>query len=242
MKFGRFIISTWVVSIALVAGCSSLPTYPPMSDAEALATIADRLALIVTVSAECDLALADDRGQRVNLEGVLLAEPPGRLRLRAWKLGRAVFDLTVVDGKAWLMALDEGPNARGPAGEAPPARRVSQAFDLLGPLFFRCAHAAGGDGVTLVARGSALGRGDVVCEIERLTLTPRRFVVPGREGSAPSTLRLDEYEVVGSTVWPMRWHLQGATGEIVVRVRELELNGRLPAEAFTPPARAGALP
>ncbi len=244
-----------LVGVGLLGGCASdLPRYPAMSDADALATIAARQASVVSISAECDLDLTDARGQRVSLDGVLVAEPPGKVRLRAWKFGQAVFDLTLIDGKGWMMVPDDVRGAGGPGSavgagatqrldaQSIPARRVSEALQLLGPAYFRSAIPAGGDGAILLARGPALGQVDTVCEIERLTLTPRRFVVAGTGDIPASELLLDEYALVNNVPWPMRVRLVSPSGEVLMVVRELELNGEIPAGAFVPPKRAKALP
>lgn len=234
-----------LTATTVLGGCAGgppLPTYPPMTDKESLATIADRQASVTSISSVCDLDLTDVQGQRVSLDGVLLAQPPGNVRLRAWKFGHAVFDLTLANGKGWVVLPDEGPAAGKMDIQRMPAQRVGDALDMLGASFFRTARPVGGDAVTLIAQGSALGRDDVTCEIDRLTLTPRRFVV-GEEGEPLSSeLLLDRYTPVVGVVWPMQMRLRSPSGEVVVSVREVELNGEVPAGAFTPPARAKALP
>lgn len=234
-----------LAAATLLSGCASappLPTYPAMSDIDALATIAERQATVKSISAECDLDLTDAQGQRVSLDGVLVAEPPGSVRLRAWKFGHAVFDLTLNEGKGWVVLPDEGPAAGKMDINKMPAQRVGDALNLLGASFFRTAKPTGGDAATLTARGSALGSDDVVCEIDRLTLTPRRFVVGADGGAMTSELLLDRYSPSGGIVWPMRMRLKSPAGEVVVTVREVELNGEVPGGAFTPPQRAKALP
>ncbi|MBC7835823.1 MAG: hypothetical protein H7Y88_12105 [Phycisphaerales bacterium] len=243
MSVQRCVVVLGLFAVDVLGGCASdLPVYPAMSDAEALATIADRQGLVRSISAECDLDLTDAQGQRVRLEGVLVAEPPGKMRLRAWKLGHAVFDLTLADGKAWVIVPSEGPGADRLDTAKIPAWRVSEAIDLLGPAYFRTARRSGGDKRTLLARGPAFGQDDVVCEIERLTLTPRRFIVGSDRTSLASELLLDDYTLVGNLVWPMHIRLRGASGEMLIRIHELELNGDVPAGAFIPPSRAKALP
>ena len=243
MSIYRFLGLAGMVGLILLGGCASrLPVYPSMSDADALATIADRQESVKTISAECDLDLTDAHGQRVALDGVLVAELPGKVRLRAWKFGQAVFDLTLKDGNAWAMVPEDGPGAGRVDAQALPSRQVHEAMNLLGPMYFRSAIAASGDRATLRAQGSAFGRSDVECEVERRTLTPRRYVVAGDDGVTQSELVLDQYALVDGIAWPMRMRLRSATGEVLVRFRDLELNGEVPAGAFTPPSRAKALP
>lgn len=237
--------------VGLVGGCASvtpLPAYPAMSDADALRTIADRQEAVKSVSAECNLDLTDPRGQTVSMDGVLVAQFPGSFRLRAWKFGHAVFDLTLAGGKGWVMLPDDGPAAGklDPANMA--ARRIGDAFDLLGPSFFRTAssvsevHPTGGSRL-LVVRGSALGRDDVICEIDRQTLTARRFVIRTADGTNASELKLDAYAMTeNGMVWPMRMNLRSSMGEVLVVVRSVEVNGDVPVGAFVPPKRAVELP
>lgn len=227
----------------LLAGCGSkLPVYPAMGDAESFATIADRQASVKTLSAECDLDLTDASGQRVSLDGVMVASLPGKVRLRAWKFGHVIFDLTMADGKGWVMAPDDARGTRRFDAESLPTKQVRDAMDLLGPAYFRAAKHGGGDERVLRARGPALGRDDVECEIDRPTLTPRRFVVDTSEAPVSTELLMDDYEVVGAIVWPMRVRLKSPSGEVSIRFRSVELNGTLPDGAFTPPSRAKALP
>ncbi len=239
----RFAVILGLVALAQLGGCAHrLPAYPPMSDAESLAAIAERQAAVETISAECDLDLTDARGQRVALDGVLVAELPGKVRLRAWKFGQAVFDLTPADGSGWVMVPEDGPGAGRFDVQTLPSRQVREAMNLLGPSYFQTAKGTGSDSATLRSRGTAFGRDDVACEIERRTLTPRRFVVAGDDGTTRSELVLDQYALVGGIAWPMRMRLHSASGEVLVRFREIDLNVEVAAGAFTPPRRAKALP
>lgn len=238
----RFVIAPLLLIIALLGGCgAALPKYPPMSGTDALAAVAARQASMLRISAECDLDLVDAAGQRVSLDGVLVAQLPGKVRLRAWKFGQAVFDLTLVDGQGWLLAPDQGTGRRVDL-EKIPARQVSQALDLLGASYFVAAYPTGGGENLLLATGPALGRADVQCEIDLRTLTPQRFVVPSALDATSSELLLSEYAPVDRFVWPMRLRLRSPTGEVLVRFRSVEINGVIPAEAFTPPKRAKVLP
>ncbi len=247
----RFLVVMGLLITGLLGGCASgLPVYPPMSDADALAKIAERQAMVKSLSAECDIDLTDVQGQRISLDGVLVVEPPGRLRLRAWKFGQAVLDLALVDGKGWVMVPDNGAaGAHHLDVSRLPAKRIRDAMDLLGPTYFREVKPVIGESTAaksadLVVRGVALGSDDVRCEIDRPTLTPRRFVVvdQGAGEATSSELLLDKYDTVNMIVWPMRMRLRSPTGEVMVRIREIEINGEIPAGAFVPPARAKALP
>ena len=237
--------------VSVIGGCGSatpLPAYSAMSDADAMRTIADRQGALKSVSAECILYLTDPRGQTVSMDGVLVAQPPGKLRLRAWKFGHTVFDLTLTGDAGWVMLPDEGQAARQLDPASIPARRLGDAFELLGPSFYRTATPVGelqptGGPRIIIVRGSALGRDDVICEIDRRTLTARRFILRTADGIGASELMLDGYALTeNGMVWPMRMTLKGPMGEVLVVVRSVDLNGDVPAGAFVPPKRAVELP
>jgi hypothetical protein len=213
-----------------------------MSDDEALATIADRQASVRTITAQCDLDLIDAQGQQVRLEGALAAQPPERLRLRAWKFGQAVFDLTLADGKVWVLVPEEGPTAGRMDVEKMPARQVGDALRLLGPEYFRAARPIGGDKNTLIVQGAPLDQREVRCEIDRKSLTPRRYVVAGGSNPSNSELKLDDYTMAGGLPWPRRMRLRSPSGDVLIRIHELEINGEVQPGAFRPPSRARVLP
>src|SRR5690242_13070979 len=97
--------------LAGVVGCASskehLPTYPRMTDAESIHMIATRSEKIKSVTSEGLITLRDSEGQTVRLDCVIVMRLPDELRLRAWKFGQAVFDLTLTRQGAWLIAPED---------------------------------------------------------------------------------------------------------------------------------------
>lgn len=238
-----WLVWSLIAPIAL-SGCSTpLPTYPRTTDRDALRIITDRLASVRTISATADVTLASADGRSVNLDGAFVAEMPARARLRAWKVGTLVFDLTVLPEGVWVVAQEQAAESdkRLDVGSLP-AASIVPALELLAPEYFRGAVPQPGssDDHLLVVAGAALSRRDVRCEIDRATLTPRRFTLPLEAGSAE--LILDQYAVIAGTVWPRRLGFRGPAGEIVVRLDEIEINSELQDRAFVPPARARKLP
>lgn len=228
---------------ALLTACGgALPTYRTLSGDESVALIAGRQQALRTVSAECEITLTDAEGRELRLDAALVVQAPARVRLRAWKLGRAVFDLTLVEGRAWLFTPEEGARAGGLQTKDLPVKRVGEALSLLGPEYFRGARAVGGDDAVLIVRGSALGRDDVECRIDRRTLVPRRFTFGAGPGSGPHELALDAYRAYGPLVWPADMRLTGPSGAVALRFTNVELNGEPAPGAFTPPARASEIP
>ena len=76
----------------------------------------------------------------------------------------------------------------------------------------------------------------VRCEIDRATLTPRRFILETENGVLE--LLLSRYEQVGDIAWPNRLDFRAPDGAITVRFSDVELNEDLSDLAFDPPSRA----
>jgi hypothetical protein len=224
----------WVI-VTLLAACTSrppLPRHPSMAADEALQLIAERLESVRTISATCDMVMTDAAGQTVRLDGAIAAEAPSRVRLRAWKLGRVVFDVTMLDGRVWLM-LPEGHEGNVQTKD------FLEVAELMGAAFFRAAVVVPAEltAQRLVVSGWGLGESAILCEIDRPTLTPRIYTVLGRPREEASVI-LDRYAVMGGVPWPMRIQVNRSSGEVVVIFRDVEINSSLPEGALAPPRRA----
>lgn len=238
---------TMVLFIAACAACvlcgcsANLPVYPTMSDADAVALIATRLHHVRSISASADLTLTSGSGQTVSLDGALVARPPERARLRAWKFGSPVLDLTIVPEGVWAYAASRDASPSADMTKLP-AQGVSRSIEMLSGAYFDRARPMPQEStdVTLVVVGQAFGRDDVRCAIDRATLTPRRFWLTG-DGQKLEIL-LDAYELIGTIAWARRMEFRGPDGMIEIRLGGIELNGELPENAFVPPARATRLP
>jgi len=268
--YQRVVAVMGVVLALLCCGCAQvpaapLPTYAMVSGEESLKIIAARQARIRSVSARCEITLTDSQGQEVKLDGALLAMPleatGARVRLRAWKLGQAVFDLTLVDGGAWIVGPDSvrpdnvRPDNVRPSGQseegggrganaAQPARRIAEALDFLGARFFHNARVVSSSPELIIAEGSGERLDRTICEIDRATLTARSFVARGSDQRAATSSEfwLSDYRLVGTIPWAHEFRLRSRGGSVYLTMSDVELNEALPAGAFTPPARAKQLP
>ena len=123
----------YCILLAALIGCAaprdSLPTFARMDEARSLQTIAERAEKTKSVTAEGLITLRDAEGQTVRLDCVIVMRLPDELRMRAWKFGQAVFDLTLTPQGAWLIA-PEDPDA--PRHRADCRRRRCQARPHLG--------------------------------------------------------------------------------------------------------------
>ena len=233
-----------VLSLLMLASCASpLPKYPAMPPVEALEVMRARDARVRTLQSECSLSLRDAAGSSVSLDGAIVAKWPAHLRLRAWKFGRPVFDLTYTPEGLWVY-LPEETAQRGMKLEVT-GEQFGRVWNLLCP--------GATDGAVVVIEADSTftisrpvdpanpDHGRLVFEVDRETLTVRRGLVDSSAG-VRQTLTLDSYREVGmgpeSFVWPRRFRAEGDTGRIEVRLRDPEFNVEPAEGAFTPPRRA----
>ena len=233
-----------LVGLAMLVGCApkrdaDLPAYRWVDAQTALADLGARANTVKTVSAECGLTLERLDGQNVQLDGALVMRSPDHVRLRAWKFNRAVFDLTLNDEGLWVMTMDDPKRreqllpASVSAGEF-----VKQWSYLNGGLFAepRLTTRVEGDTLFITRRSEDEDNDGLTCEVDRRTLTPRRYVY---ESSAERfELRLERYREVGGIPWATRLVASSGMGRVIVEQRQVEINGELAPTAFTPPRRA----
>lgn len=249
-----------------LAGCAvappapALPPYAWTTTDRALADLAFRQKIVKAVTAKCDLSLTSPDGKSVQFEAAVAMFMPKNLRLRAWKFGQPVLDITVAPDGVWLWTSqpDKGPDQADPTTAPAPApssaaalgakpsagaaRAVQSWTTLLGTFFGHpdLKVLAGTDTQLMVGR--KVGDVGVVCTIDRATLTARRFVVLDESAAERFRLDLDDYAKVRDVPWPRRITATGPMGTIVVKLSEIEINGQLPLEALAPPKRAEKLP
>ncbi len=89
--------------------------------------------------------------------------------------------------------------------------------------------------------GRAFGRDDIRCEVRRRTLTPIRYLVPAESGTVGAELLLENYALINGVPWAHTIHLRSGDGDVLIRMRDVELNGEIPAGAFTVPQGATLL-
>jgi outer membrane lipoprotein-sorting protein len=231
--------------IGVVAGCAheKLPVYPDTEPAAALRLLADRSRSVHAVSSEGSITLTRPDGQSVRLDAALAMRPPDNVRIRAWKFGQAVFDLTLTPGGLWLITPDDSSRKERMKSAGISAGQFARAWSLFNGGFFETqglwVENAGAQ--LRITRGAA-GEMKIVCIVDRATLTPRRYTMTDPSGENRFELALDRYTQVGTTVWPQRMTAHSQEGDIVIELHDVEINGEIPPGAFTPPRRAEKLP
>jgi len=226
----------------MLGGCAPrehLPAYQWVNGPTALRDLAARAQAVHSASAQCQITLTRSNGQSVRLDGAVVMQPPDRVRLRAWKLGQAVFDLTINRDGVW-MVLPDDPQAKQrviPAGAN--AAEMARTWALFSGEFFSASDAKMIDkgGLRIVVERWIEGK-KIDCEVERATLTPRLYVLSDSSGVKRFTLNEGEYQVIGGVPWPTRLVARSDSGTIDLKLQDVELNGELPPAAFVPPRRA----
>ena len=234
-------VSVALMLLALAAGCGqreSIPTYPDMSVADSVKVISERSAKIKDISGEGAVTLTDPKGQSVRLDAACVFAPPDRARIRAWKFGQAVLDLTITPDAIYIfLPRKEGPGEQLRSALGDTSRAVREWLALLAPVFT-------GSNDVVVESGSQLivtTENSLVIHIDRKTLTTRKYVAVDEHGRERLSLTLSQYRAIEDIVWPMRIEAKSDSGLVRIDMRGVELNVA-PPNAFKPPARAGRLP
>jgi outer membrane lipoprotein-sorting protein len=239
-------LSCLLLPLLFAGGCTRaerLPAYRWVDDRAALRALADRARTVHTASAECALTLTRPDGESVRLDGALVMKPPGSVRLRAWKFNQAVFDLTLTPDGIWVLTPDDSQRRDKVLPASINAGKMARAWALFAGEFFA------GDDLIIHDTGGprfqverSIDGQRVVCEVERATLTPRRYTVLDQAGAARFTLTAERYEDVHGIVWPVWLDAHSDGGRIQIELHDVELNGELMPGAFTPPRRAQRIP
>ena len=235
--------------IAMIGGCAktpppeNIPAYPPMDVPASLRTLADRAKQVRTLSGEGLITLTRPNGESVRLDAAVAMQPPRRTRIRAWKFGHAVFDLTVTPDGVWIVSPDEGHRKEQVRAAGVSAGQLARTWSVLSGGFFDepglQVHATD---TQLIVRRQQPGEPTVVCEVDRRTLTPRRYSLLDDRGRSRFSLALDRYRTFGEVVWPTHLVAKSDGGTVDIELRQVDVNPDLPPAAFTPPRRAEKLP
>lgn len=242
------VLATLIVFICLIAGChhvepESIPHFPLMDAQASLQTLADRAHLVHTLSSEGLVTLTRSNGESIRLDSALVMKPPAEARLRAWKFGRAIFDLTVTPQGVWCLTPDDPARKDQLKSAGVSAAKLAKTWSLLnGGFFTDPALNIETTPTQLFIRGKFANEPQVRCDVDRATLTPRRYLIFDEQGHQRFSLTLSQYRQFGQIVWPTRIIAVSDSGTVEVELRDLEINPELPATAFVPPHRAEKLP
>ena len=241
LAFVALFLSAW--SLAGCTSHTSLPAVPYRDDRDALRILSERADAVKTVSSQGTITLTRPDGESVRLDVAMVRAGRDKVRLRAWKLGRAVFDLTMNGDDVWLLTPEDAALKSKAHSAGLSARKLAENINLLNGDLFRRSDAIvtpAGD----LLRITAPQDGNVIrCDVERRTLVPLRYVLTDAPGVTRFALDLSDYRLPASDLpFPFRMKATSDQGTIDVALRELETNGELAEGAFVPPQRAEKLP
>lgn len=235
-----------VLSLALLAGCAApepIAQYPSLSTDQSLAVLRNRSAAIHDVAAQGLLTLTRPGGQTVRLDVALAMQPSDRARLRAWKLGQAVFDLTATPAGVWTIEPSPAPhttNTRPSESTFDPtaAAATRQWLALLGGAFDWSSAAVEVRPFRLIVRQRLPNGAILSCSIDRHTLTPRQYSVWTGSNRPAFTLTLTDYATVNGIPWPRQIIAASRSGTVQLDLRDVQINAGLAPAALRPPRRA----
>jgi hypothetical protein len=223
-------------------GCAHrepLPRYPLQDPVASLEILRERSAKIRTASGTVAMTLTDAKGEEFHIEGAFALDLPDSARLRAWKFGQAIFDLTIRPDGVWALASrkEAQPAMRG-------ATRSLQQWATLLRNDFPAESIAPqtSDKQIVIVRPSDDGQHNTRVEIDRATLTTRRFAFTADRNETFEILLSDYRVLSGGTIWPHAMVAKGASGTVKVTFGDVEVNQPLAPAAFKPPAKAEKLP
>jgi hypothetical protein len=221
----------WLLTLLflLATGCAApqIPTYPAMSLEEARPILLQQVPRQMTIQGQ--LTLSQPK-QRITLDAAMVIRQPDELRLRAWKFGQAVFDLTVRPDGVYAFSgrreVDPGDLKRMSAS-------ISSWIQLLAPVPTEATPSAESQTQWFFERTIAGAR--VVSIVDRRTLVVTRHeMYEGTERRAQ--IDLSRYTMRGEIPWP--GEILVREGDRRIRLTTSSLRATVTPRAFEPPRRA----
>jgi hypothetical protein len=169
---------------------------------------------------------------------------PDYLRVRGWKFGDPVLDLTLTPGGVWLFTSDRA-RSRTPATKREGmAEQFSRAWSLLnGGLLREGNLSLRESGRYLIIRRATRRQPQIEAELDRDTLVVRRYRLFDEQGRQRMALSLEKYQIFGGgVVWPLVMRAVSNEGAITIELRQPLFNVPIADAAFVPPRRAEKLP
>ena len=237
--------SVWLIAIWCVAGCTtslptheSLPRHPLVDDRSLIAAMSQEFHSIHDVAAQGELHLTEANGDHVTLDVVMAVRPPREARMRAYKFGQAVFDLTMTPAGVWLLTND--PHA---AKLQVTGAQFGRSMTLLsGELLDQPGLTMTDENELLILTRNDAGEPTVRCTIDRSTRTIRRYELLDDQGKVRFSLTQSQFVDQNGIDWPRRIIAISDRGTIDISLVEVNINEGLPPDAFVPPHRATRLP
>jgi outer membrane lipoprotein-sorting protein len=246
MLVSRLMVPGLLLFVA--GGCAqhakeNIPTYPLTDAASSVKLVAEHAKQVHSLTGEGLITLKRPDGESVRLDAAMAMQPPERARIRAWKFGRGVFDLTVTPEGVWAVIPEDPKRKEQITSAGVSAAKLAKTWSVLSGGFFDSPGLSSEiRGSKLLVRRATAGEPVVVCEVDRQTLTPRKYSMLDDKGVMRFTLSLEQYRQFGPVVWPTKLTAISESGTVEIELRDVEINPELEAAAFVPPRRAEKLP
>ena len=230
-----------VLVVLLTGGCASrIPTYPWTDAQTAVQAMAKQAQAVHSISARCSMTLVNAHGDSVTLESAIALQPPDRLRLRAWKFGQAVFDLTRTPEGVWVMTGADNSDPAKAMNARLGAVQIARGLAIFNGEMFSDPHLRvvdrGGD--TFMLYRAAENDTTILCTVDRATLTVRKYELQDRTNQVRFTLTLAGYRQFQNVVWPTQIDGTSGTGKFSASLDDVEINQPLAPNTFVPPRTA----
>jgi len=227
-------------------GRESLPSVTYRDNPDAIRLLRDQAAAVKTVESRGTITFTRPDGESVRMDLAMVSQPPDHLRLRAWKLGRAIFDLALTPDGLWLLA-PEDPSLRQKVQKANVgAAEIARNWSMLSGEFFDRGdlkiERTSNDLLLTAAHDNSL---TLRCYVDARALVPWRYLLDDDRGRTRFSLDLDDFRLIGDSdpiAYPCRIQASSESGRITVQLEEVVLNEDLAPAAFVPPRRAEKLP
>lgn len=233
----------FLVMICLCAGCAAekIPIYPLMSGPQTLELLRTRSQAIKTISGQGTLRLTRPDGQSINFDLAIAIQPTDRARIRTWKFGQAIFDLTLTpDGLFVIAPKDSAHRDQINAASSGAAAMIRRWMQLISGLFGQ--NEIQEHGNELIVKQNESDGATIICTLDRRTITARSYRLLDKNGIEQFSLTLDHYVESNGQIWPRRIDANSETGKLRIDLRDIEVNDDIPTAAFEPPKRAEKLP
>jgi outer membrane lipoprotein-sorting protein len=234
-----------ILLASAAAGCASkehLPPYPWTTGEAAIRDLSIRAHAVKALSAPATVTLTRPTGDSIRLDAAVAMQPPGYLRLRAWKFNQSVFDLTVNPDGIFLVSPDERSLHDKIRAGGVSAAQLARMWSLLSSTFFDSPDLRAKETATQLLPTAPFEHQTILCEIDRATLTPRRYMLFDDRHRARFALSLSHYVNHAGILYPHELVASSDSGKIEIDLRDVELNSSLAPGAFKPPRRAEKLP
>lgn len=230
---------------ALLAGCARtehIPVYPPMPAPDVVSRIQDRSAHLTSATGKGQLTLEGRDGRSITIDVVYIWQSPDLARIRGWVFGQAVVDLTVRPDGVYLFAprLENNSAIKNLTADQATAA-LHRVMRFLGSdLNSSVTISRESDDKIELTQPQPDGA-QIISTIDPRTLTIRSCKVLDGEGIERFNLKLSEYALFNTTLWPQKIEGTRDGQKITLETSEFQPNVAAP-NAFLPPARAKQIP